>query len=871
MTGVPQRMFDVADGAVLVQPQAPVVQMPQGVQQPPVPTLEAPRLEGLQAGIDPQTGATVPRVELPGPRPSASQLDNIMQGVWGVESGNRQHDAEGRTIRSPAGAIGVSQLMPGTAAALGVDPFDETQNREGGKRYLQQQFDKYGNWEDALAAYNWGPGNVDRWIADGRQPSKMPAETRAYVPKVLARVGVEPSSDVGRQAAAGPRSTVPEEMLQQAHEGVTAGSGELYEMIRRKRQRDEFIASLQDNSTNNFAYGMMTAVPRMVAGLAQTGLEQVSPQAAQGLTDAVNAVDETLRQQLGVSRTPTVMGGVGDVVGSTIGVIGAAKLASVPAMVQQAWQAIPRVIRIPAGAGALSATQFHPKPEEASRLAEGAIGASVGVLGVGVMKALESAAKFASRKGVYDRFLTNIKDATEDLTPSTSKLRDVMLRDYEAKWAEKNARYGLRNAEGREIAPGFADREAIDRAPQAAMAGSRVAGVAPTPTTRQVASRVDAELGGPEARAAKTAYEAERKDYDKALAQWEKTYTSGTGGLDPALKARIIADDVRRGNIPPPPEPPAAFEPPPITAEQFSSALQAVNRGWVRAERSDPTTKAQLAAMSREMMAAADRAAADAGMDIGAYLAASREAGKFFRENIVPVQQQFGKLNPQEMVTAVSPAKVYDKAVKAVEGHDMDALKAFKAAVGGPAANEELLRIMAHRAITQAEGGGKNTIGKYVKEHDEALRQLLSREALDELRGIANISDSLVGTISQGGSRLMRWARHPWFGGLLFLHGLSSGNVLQMAGGASVLAMPQVTQQVAHLMSQLKTAGLGPLMRRASKMAPDSPQMDNLLKVIERRSALAATVGGMESAESRPSRAVQRGFIQQTRPTQRLY
>jgi hypothetical protein len=142
----------------------------------PVPAMVT-ILRGTAPAIDPSAAAS----SLPA---AAPDFERIAEAVHGIESSYGADPAMWRP--DPDGPQGPMQVSKAAARDTGGgNRFDPAENRLLGRAYLALMLRRYGNWPDALAAYNWGPGNVDRWVAGGRDPAHLPFETTRYIGRVL--------------------------------------------------------------------------------------------------------------------------------------------------------------------------------------------------------------------------------------------------------------------------------------------------------------------------------------------------------------------------------------------------------------------------------------------------------------------------------------------------------------------------------------------------------------------------------------------------------------------------------------------------------------------------------------------------------------
>ena len=182
-TSAPTPPANVAP-AITAQPQPPAAQAATSTAAPP-----ALRAQASQKNTD-----QIVR--------EASKLQGVDSDF--IHSVIQQESSGNPRAVSPAGARGLMQLMPGTAAQLGVsDSFSPEQNVHGGARYLRELLERYhGDAVKALAAYNAGPGAVDRYR--GVPPYR---ETRLYVQRIVRQYNRKKQSVEGAQATATRKSS----------------------------------------------------------------------------------------------------------------------------------------------------------------------------------------------------------------------------------------------------------------------------------------------------------------------------------------------------------------------------------------------------------------------------------------------------------------------------------------------------------------------------------------------------------------------------------------------------------------------------------------------------------------------------------------
>lgn len=202
---------------------------------------------------------------------------------------------------SPAGARGVMQLMPGTARnpGYGVTPArdsSEAENRRMGRDYLDAMLKTFGDEDLALMAYNWGPGNVRKWLKAGRPESMIPKETKDYVRKVKGGDAKLPERDV--QTAEGRRGSLMDQqaVVDQIYAGLPEDEGRTKAIDYYEKQLDP------KEQEKERKYDMWASLAQLGANLASSDSPYFLQGLGQAMASALPGAEASRRERKKVER-----------------------------------------------------------------------------------------------------------------------------------------------------------------------------------------------------------------------------------------------------------------------------------------------------------------------------------------------------------------------------------------------------------------------------------------------------------------------------------------------------------------------------------------------------------------------------------------
>ena len=810
---------------------------PEAAQAPAAPSISFPALEG--------GGAAAPLPEKPKAPPVLEQkrriggkedLGLVSAGVQWVESRNTP-DAVGPETKTGR-AFGLMGIQEATAAELGAkdDSFktDGNVNRELGEKYLAGLHEKYGNWDDALSAYNAGPAKIDDWIAKGRPDGELAKQVNKYVNSVLGHANLDsPARRLIAAKGTANRADIDDLLSDVSHpssapETPTPGVPDPSAPYGEAPEDEEgFVGAY-----NAFAAGAAKELLNVPFGAAQAVLEQVAPEQAQKLTDYKNKLDE---RYAGAADAHPYVGFAGQVFGMTAGIMGAGGLvtAGAKALIPQvaALSAkVPLIARGAAGGTAAGGLQFNPNADPNDRLWEAPIGGIFGTLGGAFAKGAAWTLRHIVDATAQKTFIDELSSAAQTLGPNVSKVKDAVLDTLGAQDAAMRA--SVQKAQLLSTELGAQARQAVEEEK-----GS--------PAIRAIARQVQEIMGVRAEEARRAAAKVEQDRFDEAMTKWRDKIKKAAGpNAGPTLIQAHINRAIAKGDTPP--VAPAPYAEQPISGANYAKGMQYLNTVWRQTR--DPATKGAIARLIRGMEGTAGAAVRDAG---GRYVSAQPLRGAFAATKR-SFQERFGSdWQTARGAEQISPARFYDWVKDVVRRGDWQEIDGLRRVIGSsPEAQKALTNDILHQMLMDAGPNAKGLrfdptrIHQYILDHGAALRHLLPKEEYAKLEGYARISqriaeDGLAGRVASHTHRFFGWS------GFLGIMGLEHALRGHVAEGAMLAASGFLAHTLYNFTSRIgRMQNVGPLIVRAGRLRPESRELDEVISKIMHQYAIAYGVAG---------------------------
>lgn len=854
----------------------PVPQIPDKTGAPP-PTGIAASRTGKKLTVEEDIRAGPPYVY--------SQSQRSIPGFEEYARAREWVESRGRAVVSPKGAQGPAQVLPSTARAVvgGALPDDWNKgdtNRAIGNKYLEDQYNKYGNWPDALAAYNAGPGRVDKWIEAGRPETgkgALPAETRAYVRQVADIVGggeMPPSAGatVGKK-----RSLSAEDMLQDMREsnevtpetsikpktatGIDPLSGMEVTVPTEDTPKDNMLRTVVEASEAAVT-GIRRGAQSLVTGPLQLGLELTNPEMARQLTNAINNLEAPFEPAV---RKHPYLATSGEIVGSVASMMAGAGLIGAigkgagalgvhtPELVTRMLDVVPNFVKGTAQGAALSGTQYNPNPEGASRWEEAVVGGAFGgVIGATFARSVGRATRQSADRNAQQAAIQAVQEEAKRVGESIKAARDDFLGHYTHVDFIKNTKYGFRNVAGQGIEEGFSYepmREAVERA----AARNPEKGV-PTFINGVIADvRKDLGIAAQEAKRKEAEQAAKEygeqfgnvaRQHEQMLDDMASRHYPGWDKASPEAKAalraavRQLPDAPKLSNVPRPPDP---FLPTGIRPEQYATADKRISRALSRTK--DVAVRKQLGDLKADLHRAAQADADLGGFSMQDFMRTADEADKYMREVVGPIRDWMdgrssaqlvpNEFNPSKAKGGLTGVQFMDKVVKAVESNDPEKIPLF-AKMLGERGKERLQDALLWRAAMKAENPNgtlkPGALMEYVTDNKVAIREVFGPKMSAEIEGTIKIMDRLAKEPVRRHGYL--FSGSTWLGVIGLEHALRG----DWLGGATLAA----SGWGAHMLVETGRRIHGDVIAKriagdAARMRPDSPELDRAINTIERR------------------------------------